>query len=377
MIESGSLWSGRRQRQAGAVRGWPGYLFVLLVLGATIYAFSPRHLPPFPPTQLQPDQLLVTGLARQGSRLIAAGELGHILYANDRKGPWHEALIKPQQGSTFTQVKFIGKDLALAVGHGGWIVRSEDGGKTWKGVAFDPKQAQPLLGVAGPFDGKLFAYGAFGLLMTSTDLGKTWQTQKFNITSAADAAKGGTAKPVDPNADPFANFTTSDNDLAGHHLYGMTRLDDGALLLVGERGLMARSTDGGQNWTELPQIYDGSFFGVLKPTPHSVLAFGMRGHAFLSTDAGKTWKASVIPQVISLFGGTVMADGRVVLVGEQDSVMVSDDGGAHFTLASQGDRGAMDAVLGFGQRDLLTAGIQGVHSLQLPATSAAKGGVQP
>lgn len=361
MIQAAS--GGHRQARAGI--GWPAYGFVLLVLGAAIYAFSPRHIPPFPPTQLQPDQLLITGLARQGTRLVAAGEQGHILYADDPGGPWTEASIDPQRGSTFTQVAFVGKNVALALGHDGWIVRSEDGGKTWKEVAFNPRQAQPLLGVAGPYDGTLLAYGAFGLLMRSTDLGKTWNPLPFDISAAPDAA-GGKPKPVDPNADPFANYTTGDN-LSGHHLYGMTQLDDGSLLLVGERGLLARSTDGGNHWTSLPQIYKGSFFGVLKPTPHSVLAFGMRGHAYLSTDAGKTWRRSAVPQVISLFGGTVLADGRVVLVGEQDSIFVSDDGGAHFSMVAQGDRGAMDAVLGVAGDGLLTAGINGVHTTTLKA----------
>jgi len=359
-------------RSAAVMAGWPAYLFVLLVLGAALYAFSPRPIPPFPATRLQPDQMLVTGLAQQGSRMIAVGEQGHIFYraaaaGNAGSDRWREATITPARGSTLTQVMFVGKDVAIAVGHDAWIVRSSDGGKTWNEVAYDPQLAQPLFGVAGPYDGQLIAYGAFGLLMTSADLGKTWQTRTFTITSATDAAKGVKPKPVDPNADPFANYTGAHSDLANHHLYGLTRLDDGSLLLAGERGLLARSTDGGRNWVELPSIYKGSFFGVLRPTPHSVLVYGMRGHAFLSLDDGKTWRASVIPKVVSLFGGTVLADGRVVLVGEQDSVLVSGDGGARFTLDAIADSGTFDAVLPDGDTALLAAGIHGLQHLKLPA----------
>lgn len=357
-------------RPSAAMAGWPAYVFVLLVLGAALYAFSPRPIPPFPPTRLQPDQMLVTGLAQQGDRSIAVGEQGHIFYrdgasADAAQATWQEATITPARGSTLTQVAFVGKDTVIAVGHDAWIVRSTDGGKTWTEAAYDPQLAQPLFGISGPYNGTLYAYGAFGLLMTSTDLGKTWTKIPFDIKTAE--AANAPPKPVDPNADPFANYSSAGSDLANHHLYGLTQLDDGSLLLVGERGLLARSTDGGHNWISLPSIYKGSFFGVLKPSAHSVLAFGMRGHAFISQDDGKTWQPSVIPKVLSLFGGTVLADGRIVLVGEQDSVLVSSDGGAHFALDAIADSGTLDAVLPGSGDTLLAAGIHGLHAVTLSA----------
>lgn len=365
-----------RGRQLGLLRSWPSYLFILIVIAATLYAFSPRHIPPFPATRLKTSELIMTGLAQQGPHIIAVGELGHIFYSDNPKGPWHAATIKPQQGSTFTYVKYVAKGVALAAGHGGWIVRSTDDGKTWKQVAFEPKNGQPVLGLAGPFDGKLYAFGAFGLMMTSQDLGKTWQTIKFDISTAASKTKK--AAPVNPNADPFANYSTTNSDLPTRHLYGMTQFKDGSLLLVGERGLVARSTDGGKSWLELPQIYDGSFFGLLKLSPDTVLIYGMRGHVFITRNEGKTWRQSDVPQVISFFGGTVMPDGKIVLVGAQDTVMVSTDGGLHFKMAAQSDRGTMDAVLGFGHRQLLTAGIYGLADSELPADlgAAARIGTQ-
>lgn len=323
-------------------QGWPAAVFTGMVLGAALFAFSPRPEPPFPATQVFPDRLLVNGLAENGKRLLAAGEQGHILVADDPKGPWLDATVEPQRGDTFTQVRYVGDGVALAVGHDDWIVRSEDNGKTWKEVSYnkDEDQAAPLFGVAGPFDSKVYAFGAFGTLMVSSDLGKTWQSQK------SDA-------------------------VGDKHLYGM--LDGGgALLLVGEQGLMLKSTNGGASWQTLPQVYKGSFFGALALPDKGWLVYGMRGHVFVSHDAGQSWKESVTPAPLSIFGGALRADGKIYLAGAQRTVLVSDDNGASFKVYSQGERQTLAAVLPLADGEVLDAGEPGL-SIQKP-TAPVEGG---
>lgn len=361
----------------GPLAGWPAYLVVAIVLVAAFYSFAHRPLPPFPATQIHADRLLVNGLAQKGTRLIAAGELGHILYADNPDGPWQEARVEPARGSTFTRAVFIDDKTALAVGHDGWIVRSTDGGVNWKEAAFDPNRPDPLLGVAGPFDGKLYAFGAFGLFMTSADQGQTWQAAPLTVTG--DDSNKAQAKPaeVDPNADPFANFGKQEAQ-ADRHMNQMISLSDGSLLLVGERGLLMQSRDSGATWKELPSIYAGSFFGALALPQDHVLVFGMRGNAFLSSDLGKTWQKSEMPLNISLFSGTVLPNGQVVLVGDNNAVLKSTDLGAHFTVFSQAEHHGLAAslseviVLPDGQ--LLTAGDGGVTRVGANATAPAKAG---
>lgn len=323
-------------------QGWPAAVFTGMVLGAALFAFSPRPEPPFPATQVFPDRLLVNGLAENGKRLLAAGEQGHILVADDPKGPWLDATVEPQRGDTFTQVRYVGDGVALAVGHDDWIVRSEDNGKTWKEVSYnkDEDQAAPLFGVAGPFDGKVYAFGAFGTLMVSTDLGKTWQSQK------SDA-------------------------VGDKHLYGMLG-GGGTLLLVGEQGLMLKSTDGGASWQTLPQVYKGSFFGALTLPDKGWLVYGMRGHVFVSHDAGLSWKESVTPAPLSIFGGSLRADGKIYLAGAQRTVLVSDDNGASFKVYSQGERQTLAAVLPLADGEVLDAGEPGL-GIQKP-TAPVEGG---
>jgi photosystem II stability/assembly factor-like uncharacterized protein len=331
--------------------GWPAAVFTGMVLGAALFAFSPRPIPLFTATQVFPDRVLINGLAQNGKRILAAGEQGHILVADDPHGPWRDAGVAPQRGSTFTQVRYIGDNVALAVGHDDWIVRSEDNGQTWKEVSFnkDEDQAAPLFGVAGPFNGKVFAFGAFGTLMVSSDQGKTWEPRK------SDA-------------------------LGDKHLYGMIDGGHGTLLLVGEQGQMLKSTDGGDSWQALPQVYKGSFFGALALPNGDWLAYGMRGHVFVSRDAGASWKPGTTPAPLSMFGGAVGTDGRIYLAGAQRTVLVSADGGASFSVYAQGERQTFAALLPLSGKELLVAGEPGIRIEQQggsAAGAAAAAGGQP
>src|SRR3546814_3003672 len=96
-----------------------------------------------------------------------------------------------------------------------------------------PLQPDPLLGIAGPFNGRIFAFGGFGLMLKSEDQGQNW-------TRVTDATLG------------------------DHHLNAMVRAADGALIVVGERGLMARSADNGvsrpaEHTTELQSLMRNSY----------------------------------------------------------------------------------------------------------------------
>lgn len=317
-----------RHRQSGFLAGAPAYLLTVAVVACAIFAFAPRSHPPAPETRIHADDLLVTGLAQRDSRWLAAGEQGRILIADKAEGPWREAKVSPQRGSNLTSVLFIDDRVALAAGHDSWILRSEDGGETWTEVLFDPERSEPLLGISGPYDGKLYAYGGFGQFQTSTDSGKTWQ----RVTHEA---------------------------LGDKHLNAMTRLSDGTLVLVGERGLMATSCDAGLSWAALPEIYPGSFFGALALKDNGLMVYGMRGNAFVTQDR-QTWIQSALPQPISMFGATLDAEGQIVMVGENGSVLRSSDGGEHFALATGGARERLATVLPLDDGGWLVSGEAGI-----------------
>lgn len=374
-----------RSSAEGSIAGsWPALVLVAAVILAAVLSFSHRPLPPFAPTQVHRDQLLVNGLAQVGERFVAVGEQGRILVATDPGGPWSEAKVEPQRGSTFTQVVALSATEAVAVGHDGWIVRTEDGGQSWKEVAFtesssapNAPQVDPLLGVAGPYDGKLFAFGAFGRFLTSTDGGRSWNADppveagKPAPAAAPAPAPAAEDPEADPFADPFANVPT-ERGLVDHHFNAMTRAKDGALMLVGERGLIARSTDLGATWTKQEPVYGGSYYGALTLPSGEILIFGMRGNTFVSRDHGLTWIKSEVPLQQSLFGGAVLADGTPMLVGAGNTILVSKDRGESFVPVGAKDRKGLAAVLPLDGERWLTAGEGGI-GVQKPAPQKGNG----
>jgi photosystem II stability/assembly factor-like uncharacterized protein len=343
--------------QAGSVwrNGWPSLLMAAVVIGAVVYSFSPRSAPSFAPTQIYPDRILVNGLAQQGQRVLAVGEQGDILFADSADGPWRSAGKATVRGSTLTQVAFVDDGVAIAVGHDGWILRSTDGGENWTEVAFSEGGGDPLLGVAGPYNGTLYAFGAFGLMMRSTDLGQTWEPAKLNINLPERAE----VEAVPTDDDPFATGGMTD-DHADRHLNAMTQARDGTLVLVGERGLILRSGDAGQNWTPVDDVYAGSFFGVSLLSSGTLVVYGMRGHVFYSGDNGQSWSASQVPVETSLFGGAVMPDGALVLVGASNTVLRSSDDGRTFTQVAADNRNGLTDLLPIAGGGWLTAGEGGL-----------------
>ena len=98
----------------------------------------------------------------------------------------------------------------------------------------------------------------------------------------------------------------------------------------------------------------------------------MRGNVFVSADFGKTWSKGEVPGNNSLFGGTVSEQSQVILVGAANTILVSDDGGAHFKQVSERDRFALSAVLPMADGNLLIAGEGGVGVHKTGSTAGEK-----
>lgn len=313
---------------------WTGLLMAAIVTAASVVAFSHRPPPAFPATKVKLDHMLVNGIGQAGSRLVAAGELGHLMFSDDAGVTWQDARVTPQRGSTLTQVRFAGDKVGYAVGHNGWILRSADGGASWTEVQFNAERTEPLLDVLSKPDGALYAAGSFGSYVSSNNGGAT--------------------------------LRRPDTGLGDAHLYGLANDESGRMLLVGEQGLVGRSDDGGASWTKLPPFYPGSFFGVVKLSADEWVVYGMRGNVFTSRDFGASWQRGKNTLTAALFGGTVTRSGRIVLVGQGGAIIVSDDRGASFDTVRAGGVASLSSVLAVAGDTILVAGDSGIEQLELP-----------
>ena len=292
---------------------------------------------------LAASQGLILDLAEAASRAVAVGDRGQVLVSESRT-EWRQVADVPTR-ATLTAVAAVG-DAVWAVGHDGTILASRDGGLSWTlqredvldtspDAVFDPRQGVPLLDILMLDASRGFAVGAYSQLLRTTDGGASWQFVSTASDGSASAAMEADAGDGDGTGDEGAavgdddSWTLSDEDLAmdevsDPHFNAIARTGSGALLIVGERGAVFRSRDGGESWERVELPYGGSMFGLIGYEADHAVAFGMRGNVFETHDLGDTWVAIETGTDLSLMGGAAWGEGGFALVGANGIVVMRE-----------------------------------------------------
>jgi hypothetical protein len=71
---------------------------------------------------------MITG-ANAGSRILAGGEHGVIIYSDDQGQSWHQAAVP--MSTAVTDIAFATDKIGWATGGFGVILKTEDGGQNW------------------------------------------------------------------------------------------------------------------------------------------------------------------------------------------------------------------------------------------------------
>jgi photosystem II stability/assembly factor-like uncharacterized protein len=302
---------------------------------------------------------LLLGVTTAGNRLVAVGEHGIIVYSDNEGKQWIQASVPVSV--TLTAVYFSDAKNGWAVGHDGVVLNSTDAGVSWT-KRFDGNQANALM-----------------LAEAQSQLASNKNSTTENTLADIEAgAKFGPSRPLlgvwfkSPNEGWVAGsygqlFYTADAGLHweslasrmhnpdGLHFNSISGTADGTLLIAGEAGKVYRSTDGLTNWQCLDSGYQGQLYGVLE-LHQSLLAFGFGGHVL---QYGKQhWQALPTLTNKNIIAGTVLADGRVVLV-SQDGALLTPD---RLLVPGSGLALAGMVLMGDG-RHIAVAGQGGVHVL--------------
>ena len=318
---------------------------------------------------------LVLDLAQAGgTRIVAVGERGQILLSDNGRD-WRQAKVPLR--STLTAVSAVGSDV-WAVGHDGVILHSGDAGENWDiqrrdtwaaapdGAEHELRQGVPLLDVLFIDAGNGIAIGAYSLLLRTTDGGRTWTGGRIAV--AGESAPAAAAAPAkddeivveDESSDVFSAEDLAIGQESDPHLNAIARTGSGAYVIVGERGAVFRSRDGGAQWERSQLPYDGSMFGVVGYAGDHVLAFGLRGHVFETDDLGAHWREVATDTELSLMGAAALANGGAVIVGANGTVLRRADAGAALVRSTHNGAGVIASALVTGDGALVVAGENGL-----------------
>ncbi|WP_158597999.1 WD40/YVTN/BNR-like repeat-containing protein [Noviherbaspirillum saxi] len=268
----------------------------------------------------RPDQAVLLGAAKAGTRLVAVGERGLVLLSDDQGKSWRQA---PTPVSvTLTAVRFHDAAHGVAVGHGGVVLTSSDGGQRWTPRLDGRKAAALVLDAArasrqesaiedaerlvadGPdkpffdvlmLDTKhLMAVGAYGLALESRDGGETWRAWMNRL----------------------------DNP-KGLHYYAMRRHGD-TFLIAGEQGMVQLSTDAGRSFRRIETPYKGSFFTAELLNGQELFVAGLRGNVWRSRDGGQNWVKLPAPVAASITASALLPGGKLVLCNQAGMLLAPD-----------------------------------------------------
>lgn len=262
---------------------------------------------------------VLQGAAQAGPRLVAVGERGIVVLSDDQGKTWRQVSVPVSVG--LTAVRFVDAQHGWITGHGGVVLATIDGGQRWVKQLDGLQAAQLLLkdaqasgdakalaeaerlvadGADKPFlDAHFFdarhgiVVGAYNLAFETWDGGQRWQ--------------------------PISRRLDNPKAL---HLYAV-RVRGDEVVIVGEQGLVLRSTDRAQRFTRLNLPYQGSFFTAELPGATEIVVAGLRGNAWSSLNGGLSWQllTSSLPVQASFIASALDEQGRLLLANQAGMVL--------------------------------------------------------
>jgi photosystem II stability/assembly factor-like uncharacterized protein len=184
---------------------------------------------------------------------------------------------------------------------------------------------------------RVVAVGDRGYIVLTDDDGKTWRRAKSPaapLLTAVDFidAKNGWAAGHDSailaTTDGGESWAEQFSAPAEQRpLLDLLFLDKDRGFAIGAYGAFFETADGGKNWSPRKVIADDKHLNAfVKMGDGRIAILGEAGTILLSADSGKTWDLVPSPYKGSLFGGLVADDGAVVAFGMRGRIFRSTDG---------------------------------------------------
>jgi len=248
---------------------------------------------------------------------------------------------------------FVDRNVGLVVGNRGLVLRTTDRGESWNRIEIEAREALNGITCVGNHG---WIVGSNGLIMHSDDSGASWGTQKsgsadslmavhfFNQKRGIVVGGGGTILTTNNGGTTWHRYPFDwmgslppcaiEMCILSPILYDIYFLDTRHGWIVGEKGTVLATKDGGTEWKLLNVAEYPSLYSVYFSNEHEGMAAGKDGSLLTSNDGGSTWEKQRVPVPAGEVDLHVvlMDDGRGIVVGDRGVVLRSTDGGKNWKL---------------------------------------------
>lgn len=235
----------------------------------------------------------------------AVGDDGLILNTVDGGESWTRK--ERITGHALNDITFVDNE-GWVVGYSGTILYTNDGGKEWKRQESNTDLS--LMGISFLDEKRGFALGERGIILSTEDGGNLWRHYPMDWMSI-----------LAENITEFAAVYATP--------YDIFFLDSLHGWIVGEKGAVLYSSDGGKHWELLRIGNYPSLYSVFFKSESEGYAVGQDGSFLRTEDGGKHWDQIQLPPDISKLGlfKIDMKDSLGVVVGDRGVALKSVDGG--------------------------------------------------
>lgn len=255
--------------------------------------------------------LAVDIIQTSSGRFVAVADRGLVLLGE--KAPFRQ--VKTSSPLLLTAITEKPNGELWAVGHGAKILMSSDSGARWQEVFSGEDESIPLFDISFVSNQVGFAVGAYGAFYRTQDGGNTWLAEYHpGLLNELDQEY-----LAEIRAESEADYQAELKSILPH-LNQITKVGD-TLVVVGELGLVAISTDLGKHWQRVALELSGSFYAVSGNHPQGLFITGMRGqfvHLKLDeqilTDTPNV-KIMQVDEPVNLNAAIFLSDKLLVLAG--------------------------------------------------------------
>lgn len=272
---------------------------------------------------------------------FVVGDAGAILKTTDAGATWSP--LASGTTNTLYDVHFLDSNQGVAVGDQGLILRTTDGGSMWQTVPTDVKDALRSVSFS---DVNGISGGDSQTILYSTDSGASWQTSQSGFFGGGFPG----AQLLSPTVgfvagqnsifQPLLGATTDGGVTWNFQAFYFDKNEGGSTdvfffdqntgvvsgFVFDGRGAIARTTDGGVNWSTT--FFDQPIEAIDFPQPTSGFAVGWGGRIVHSTDMGITWIDQSSGTSGNLSDVSFASDGVTgIAVGETGTILRTTNGG--------------------------------------------------